>query len=220
MFSWLVTYNIFLLFYCTTGITTPDNSTNTKSCSTSEFQCRSGACIPLTAKCDGIKNCLHDDDETDCKGPCPDERFFRCGSGECISNAWKCDQHPDCEDKSDELDCHLVIEEDPCSKGQFRCPGSWCIPDHWLCDGDANCLNGEDEDVTLCDSRPTEKPQACDANQYECAPGECVMHRWVCDGSVDCLSNANDEGEQCGTYKDPCLIDEGYFSCGNTSGHK
>merc|ERR1719452_137477 len=87
---------------------------------------------------------------------------------------------------------YFVIEDDPCGKGQFRCPGSWCIPDHWLCDGDANCLNGEDEDVTLCDSRPTEKPQACDANQYECAPGECVMHRWVCDGS-DGLSNANDE---------------------------
>ena len=27
-------------------------------------------------------------------------------------------------------------------------------------------------------------------------------------------------GEQCGTYRDPCLMEEGYFSCGNSTDHK
>jgi len=218
MTCWLIqTFYIFLLFYTTYSIQT-DNSTKTSSCSVEEFQCSDGKCIPLSAKCDGKKDCLLDDDEIDCTGACKDG-FFRCGSKECIHSSWVCDFHADCQDKSDELDCDKVSQsqdqdnKDMCPPNQWRCPDSWCIPETWVCDGDSNCLVGEDEAPELCNNRATEPPEACSDEQFECAPGDCIMHRWICDGHSDC-TNGKDEGEQCGTYRDPCLIEEGHFSCG------
>ena len=39
----------------------------TFSCSSSEFSCGDGSCLPLSSKCDGISDCKDELDERDCR---------------------------------------------------------------------------------------------------------------------------------------------------------
>jgi len=42
-----------------------------------------------------------------------------------------------------------------CTDGFFKCLSSGsCISSHWLCDGDRDCVGGEDENPSICNSKP------------------------------------------------------------------
>lgn len=56
--------------------------------------------------CDGRRNCLNGEDETNCKSrPCPPDRPHRCGDGTCVTSAPPCDGIHHCGDGSDEINC-------------------------------------------------------------------------------------------------------------------
>ncbi|RUS84978.1 hypothetical protein EGW08_007223 [Elysia chlorotica] len=82
------------------------------SCDTNEFQCPSGACIPLYYLCDLEQDCEggKDEEEQVCReaglGESCDTEDWQCTSGmECVHRAFRCDGDQDCHDGSDELHC-------------------------------------------------------------------------------------------------------------------
>lgn len=79
------------------------------TCSTSEFQCKSGRCIPMTFKCDAENDCGDFSDETGCVNVTCSSTQFHCDNGRCIPNSWKCDSENDCGDGSDEGKFYILI---------------------------------------------------------------------------------------------------------------
>ncbi|XP_066304568.1 enteropeptidase-like [Branchiostoma lanceolatum] len=79
-------------------------------CSTGEFQCNDGQCIPASWECDDWGDCSQGEDEATAN--CPDSAScganeFTCGHGNtCVPNEWICDGDNDCGDMSDEQDCN------------------------------------------------------------------------------------------------------------------
>ena len=103
------------------------------ACSSSEFPCDNGTCIPSDHHCNGVDNCgdgsdewvcpdsgeldldvitdlvednVTDPDESDTGGCGPDE--FECENGVCIPTVWQCNEDNDCGDWSDELSCGIT----------------------------------------------------------------------------------------------------------------
>ena len=77
---------------------------NEVECDEEEFKCASlEQCIPLTARCDGSRDCPDWSDETGCV--CADF----------LSTDKMCDGVADCRDQSDEENCGL------CQDDQYRC---------------------------------------------------------------------------------------------------
>lgn len=102
---------------------------NTATCSTTEFQCKTGKCIPMSFKCDSDNDCGDLSDEQGCVNVTCESSQFACENGRCIPSTWKCDSENDCSDGSDEGD---FCAEKTCAYFQFTCPGSGhCIPNSW-----------------------------------------------------------------------------------------
>uniref|UniRef100_A0A672MY84 Low-density lipoprotein receptor-related protein 2-like n=1 Tax=Sinocyclocheilus grahami TaxID=75366 RepID=A0A672MY84_SINGR len=119
----------------------------TMTCSSSQFTCTNGACIPGRYRCDHVPDCLDGADERNCPYPTCRGTYFTCPSGRCIHQVWLCDGEDDCEDNADERGCDNVQRE--CYPGEWPCPSSGvCIPLEHLCDGTAHCPDGEDETNT------------------------------------------------------------------------
>jgi low-density lipoprotein receptor-related protein 4 len=127
-------------------------------CSTTEFKCDDGRCIPLRWRCDSEQDCDSGEDEKDCSdiGPpnreCSDDEYM-CKDSRCISKNWVCDGHADCKRGEDEMECVTK-----CEIGQFSCPSKpttsaiardqrrdFCVSQKHICDGHKDCNNGEDE---------------------------------------------------------------------------
>lgn len=121
---------------CTQGYLGKDGKrclhrTKTSFCdSATEFQCKSGECVPYQTTCDGISHCEDDSDEAVsfcATRTCPEETFFQCRNFRCIFKNESCNGHSNCEDGSDEENCF-------CSDDQFRCSSGECIPKINRCD--------------------------------------------------------------------------------------
>ncbi|XP_052758612.1 low-density lipoprotein receptor isoform X9 [Galleria mellonella] len=182
-------------------------STNAKkesrTCTSSEFRCKTGRCIPLSWRCDNEKDCSDGSDEepgtcTTVRS-CPEHKFV-CTIGYCIPASWQCDYEADCPDGSDEHQC-----DETCRSDEFTCGNGKCIQQRWVCDGDDDC--GDDSDEVKCPT-PTCQPHT----HFSCADGHCISARWRCDGDIDC-PDGSDEMECVSTPKttSPCLSAE--FEC-------
>ncbi|XP_045774622.1 uncharacterized protein LOC123873684 isoform X1 [Maniola jurtina] len=105
------------------------------------FLCASGACIPMTSRCNKLLDCPGGDDEHACS--CAD--YLRAE----FSQSKICDGFVDCWDYSDENKCEW------CQEGQFVCANAQqCVDMSKVCDGIPDCPLGDDEKscVALGDS--------------------------------------------------------------------
>ena len=84
-------------------------------CNDNQMTCRDGTCVDLSARCDGISDCVEGEDESNCepdmmeeeeedKSTC-DEFMFDCRDGTCIDSSKLCDGVPDCPNETDESFC-------------------------------------------------------------------------------------------------------------------
>ncbi|XP_065836073.1 very low-density lipoprotein receptor-like isoform X2 [Oscarella lobularis] len=74
------------------------------SCSSSQFQCTNGNCVPSSYHCDDDNDCGDNSDERNCPA-CYNS--FDCGNGKCVPQSYKCDDYDDCGNNRDEEDCVL-----------------------------------------------------------------------------------------------------------------
>ncbi|XP_052902166.1 low-density lipoprotein receptor-related protein 1 [Anopheles moucheti] len=191
--------------HCTQGVLASDGQRcipkALSNCSSSEFSCTNGNCIPFHLTCDSIKQCLDGSDElaTFCSHrPCP-TGFFRCNNARCIPQNQQCNHIQNCGDGSDEIGCS-------CNNAtHFRCSNGQCIVKSMRCDYEPDCKDVSDEigcPVT----------RNCMAGFIKCAnTTACYMPTWRCDGENDCWDNADEQ--DCPTAIPTCPEDK--FLCAN-----
>ncbi|CAB1328475.1 unnamed protein product, partial [Coregonus sp. 'balchen'] len=109
-----------------------------RTCSSGQFSCTNGACIPGEYRCDQLTDCSDGADERDCHYPECTE--LRCANGACYNQNQRCDQVLDCRDGSDESNC-----TQHCSSGLFQCGNGECVPQRYVCDHDDDCGDRSDE---------------------------------------------------------------------------
>ncbi|XP_038213650.1 low-density lipoprotein receptor-related protein 4 [Zerene cesonia] len=152
-------------------------------CSKEFFFCQTTCkCIALEKRCDGIQDCIDNEDEAGCRKSCDeqDNRTLCHGTNVCIAFDWLCDGDNDCGDFSDETHCLEVN----CTDDQYQCTNGLCIHKYWLCDGDNDCRDNSDE--MTC---PKGK---CRENQFTCVSGDCIPLHWRCDKEADCPDNSDE----------------------------
>ncbi|CAF0957368.1 unnamed protein product [Adineta ricciae] len=120
-----------------------------RNCSSLQFQCANGLCVPRSYICDHDNDCGDGSDEpASCASQyrnCTSAEY-RCENGRCIPKSATCNGFNDCHDNSDEKPSLCQTEQ--CPAGQFQCRNKQCIPYEVVCNGVRNCTDGSDEPVS------------------------------------------------------------------------
>uniref|UniRef100_A0A672JBW6 Low density lipoprotein receptor-related protein 2b n=1 Tax=Salarias fasciatus TaxID=181472 RepID=A0A672JBW6_SALFA len=165
-----VSSNLICMFLCSAG----------QTCTTDQFTCQEGQCIPSVYRCDHVNDCVDNSDENNCNYPTCTEKT--CANGACYKHSQHCNGRPDCRDGSDESNCTIQH----CSTHQFECANGYCIPLAFRCDHWDDCSDGSDEQG--CDY------QSCNGDQFTCTSGRCIPQNWVCDKFNDCGDYSDEKG--------------------------
>ena len=174
------------------------------------YQCTSGGCIPFEHVCDGISQCLSNDDETvcfkskhvydaqeinnACAGNCQDScknKWSKCafigGNDLCFPNSQICVFERDIFGKvkfcpyTEHLR-YCVNHECP---GMFKCKDTYCIPLFTVCDGVYDCPDKGDENN--CEVFSCPGYLKCNVDNV------CVNLLDVCDDIIHCKFSKDDE---------------------------
>ncbi|KAM7284246.1 low-density lipoprotein receptor-related protein 2, partial [Ixodes scapularis] len=120
----------------------------TTTCSTDNFRCSNGRCVPQRWVCDYQRDCEGGEDEhQSCAPPQCNPNQFSCGQyvfnqSYCIPKHWKCDNVVDCVDGTDESgNCKYRV----CEEGDHKCGSGLCVPASKKCDGYYDCRDESDE---------------------------------------------------------------------------
>ncbi|XP_042220954.1 prolow-density lipoprotein receptor-related protein 1-like isoform X2 [Homarus americanus] len=184
------------------------------NCTSDQFECSSGFCIPYIYSCDGVPECPDgsDEDEKYCVSRTCREGYFTCGNGPCVPQETVCDRNANCPNFKDENDCE-------CRDDEIRCETSGlCIASYLKCDNDPDCPDASDE-------MGCEKPD-CTAVVWDgfnsselinCVnTTNCIHPKWICDGANDCWDNSDEQN--CTTITVPVetsLCPSGTHQCRN-----
>jgi low density lipoprotein receptor-related protein 5/6 len=139
---------------CPVGLAlSPDDDrtcTSPPTCTSDQFTCLSGYCIPAAWRCDGYPECDDESDELNCTA-CSMPMLFLCpATGQCLQSRMRCDNKINCPDGSDEENCPQCADKFWCAADQR------CLDHSMVCDGRNDCADGGDEqdcgDVTPLDT--------------------------------------------------------------------
>ena len=163
-----------------------------EECSSQQFQCTDGSCIPAAYQCNNITDCTDGGDEDNCSHVCTQTScegcawpychcthgYYQCENGGCIPIDTICDGTVNCADQSDEAHCELI-----CWSGSMPCSdGLLCVTDDNWCDGVQHCIDGSDEQCL------TEDCQGFLCHDLI----TCIPNRWLNDGISDCDDNEDE----------------------------
>ncbi|XP_075444758.1 MAM and LDL-receptor class A domain-containing protein 1 [Ascaphus truei] len=128
------------------------------SCPTALFTCvYVKQCVPLSAKCNGIEDCVDGTDEMNCPSMVPStvptlhckETEFQCANKKCIPAMLWCDGVPDCLLREDEDNCNTMA----CLNGSLLCGSTnTCVPASQRCNGIPDCsdFNLDESSCSVC----------------------------------------------------------------------
>ncbi|XP_059822369.1 low-density lipoprotein receptor-related protein 2a isoform X1 [Hypanus sabinus] len=168
-----------ILFLLATLLRVQCNPEASDKCSSQQFTCTNGECIPKEYTCDHVDDCSDRMDEIKCTYPTCTE--MECSNGACYNSSQHCDGVLNCRDGTDEFNC-----TQRCNIGYYQCANMECIPRLFVCDHDDDC--GDQSDEQNC-----AYPE-CTGEYFTCPSGHCIHQYWLCDGDDDCGDNADERG--------------------------
>ncbi|XP_077116593.1 basement membrane-specific heparan sulfate proteoglycan core protein isoform X5 [Ranitomeya variabilis] len=159
-----------------------------RSCSTEEFTCNNGECIPLEFQCDQRHDCRDMSDEKDCVTAESDIIGPSVTARPVTTRRPATTPYPPIYTRPPLIATTPIKPFTPkppidgprqCRREEARCPNGQCIPRDYLCDGERDCKDGSDE--LNCGT-----PSPCEPNEFKCRNGRCALKLWRCDGDNDC----------------------------------
>uniref|UniRef100_A0A674F6C9 Low density lipoprotein receptor-related protein 2a n=1 Tax=Salmo trutta TaxID=8032 RepID=A0A674F6C9_SALTR len=168
-----------------------------RRCSSEQFSCTNGACIPGEYRCDRLTDCSDGADETDCRKSSSVAYLPSCLSQaevSCYSIIAVCGVNR--KRTVSVFILPLAFNYPECT--ELRCANGACYNQTQRCDQVVDCRDGSDESNCT---------QHCSSGLFQCGNGECVPQRYVCDHDDDCGDRSD---EQNCTYP---ACRGSYFTC-------
>ncbi|EDW00229.1 GH12750 [Drosophila grimshawi] len=188
-----------------------DKSSQQNPCTSSQFRCNNGVCIPNHLRCDGFHHCNDMSDEDNCDHYVPPFTTRRpvTRAPTTMNYPWPSVPPASLERQTTSTPPSRVTAATPSSSSssssspsssspwsssslpsncleniEFACHNRDCIPIESVCDGEPDCEEHEDEDYSLCN---------CSNDKYKCVRGGgCIPKTQVCDGKSQCRDGSDE----------------------------
>ncbi|KAH3769303.1 hypothetical protein DPMN_170553 [Dreissena polymorpha] len=116
--------------------------TKTPACSHDQFPCYNGTCIPIVQICDGVPQCSHSEDESNCSTQTPN---VSSTSTSTVTTPWRPSTQDSTTPHHTTMPTWSTTSSLGCHDGFIPCYDGSCIHRRQLCDGRPDCFSGEDE---------------------------------------------------------------------------